>query len=557
MTLNWKRISPWLWGGLWLVLMSGALLFRPILPVDETRYLSVAWEMWLRDDYLVPHLNGATYSHKPPLLFWLINAGWGIFGVSDWWPRLVAPTFGLGCLYLTARLGKRLWPDHPIHLMAPFLLVGTFYWAIYTTLTMFDLIMCFWTLLGLHGLLDVLNGKNVRGWCLFAFAIGMGVLSKGPVTLVYLLPAGLFAPYWCAAPLNAVKWYAGLILATVSGALLALGWAIPAGFSGGEDYRNAIFWGQSAGRVVGSFAHGKPFWWYLAVLPGLVLPWVFWPTLWKTAWQKARSFRTAESSVARSADRGIRLTLIWSVATIVILSAVSGKRPHYLLPMFPALALLVSYLIVMHAQGHFIRGRLDVLPFALVSLLLATALLFAPEIGAAADKSVWVDPTTRVWSGPLFLITLVLLWRPPQEGISRVLSIAATSAATIWIIHGVASPSLSRAYDMRPVATYVADQQKQGIAVANFGKYHGQFNFLGRLTKPLAVTGQGNVVNWLKDHPRAKIISYYDKFKAQDKPEFMHPFRSKTIAVWDRATILAYPLVATRNSEGQRLSAQK
>ena len=62
------------------------------------------------------------------------------------------------------------------------------------------------------------------------------------------------------------------------------------------------------------------------------------------------------------------------------------------------------------------------------------------------------------------------------------------------------------------------------------------------------MTGQGNVINWLKDHPRAKIISYYDKFKAQDKPELIHPFRSKTIAV-DQATILAYPLVATRNSE--------
>ena len=213
------------------------------------------------------------------------------------------------------------------------------------------------------------------------------------------------------------------------------------------------------------------------MLPGLVLPWVFWPTLWKTAWQKARSFRTAESGVARSADRGIRLTLIWSVATIVILSAISGKRPHYLLPMFPALALLISYLIVMHAQGHFIRGRLDVLPFALVSLLLAVALLFAPEIGAAADKSIWVEPTTRVWSGPLFLITCVLLWHPPKEGISRLLSIAATSAATIWIIHGAANPALNRAYDMRSVAAYVADQQKQGIAIANFGKYHGQFNF--------------------------------------------------------------------------------
>lgn len=537
--------------------MSGALLFRPILPVDETRYLSVAWEMWLRDDYLVPHLNGATYSHKPPLLFWLINAGWSVFGVTDWWPRLVAPAFGLGCLYLTARLGKRLWPDHPIYLMAPFLLVGTYYWAIYTTLTMFDLIMCFWVLLGLHSLLDVLKDRGIRGWCLFAFALGMGVLSKGPVTIVYLLPAALFAPYWCATAINAMRWYAGLTLATVAGAALALGWAIPAGFSGGEEYRNAIFWGQSAGRVVESFAHGKPFWWYIAVLPGLVLPWLLWPTLWKNAWQKAQSFLTADTSMARAPDRGIRLSLIWSVTTIVILSAISGKRPHYLLPIFPALALLVSYLIVMHAQGSSIRGRLDVLPFTLVSLLLATALLFAPEIAAATDKSMWIGSTTRFWSGPLFLIALALLWRPPQEGLNRLLSIAATSAAAIWIIHAVASPALNRAYDMRPVAAYVAVQQKQGIAVANFGKYHGQYNFLGRLTEPVAVTGQGDVVNWLEDHPKAKIVSYYDKFEPQDKPAFTHPFRSKTIAVWDRRTILAYPLVATRNSAGRRLPAKK
>ncbi len=537
--------------------MSGAFLFRPILPVDETRYLSVAWEMWLRDDYLVPHLNGVTYSHKPPFLFWLINAGWGVFGVTDWWPRLIAPTFGLGCLYMTAYLGKRLWPDYPIYLMAPFLLVGTFYWAVYTTLTMFDLIICFWALLGMHGLLDVITGNSVRGWCLFAFAIGMGVLTKGPVALVYLLPAALLAPYWCATPLNALRWYVGLILAIFGSSVLALGWAIPAGLSGGEDYRNAIFWGQSAGRVVASFAHGKPFWWYLAVLPGLVLPWLLWPTLWKTAWQKAKSLRTAGVSLARSPDRGVRLTLIWFVATIIILSAVSGKRPHYLLPMFPALALLISYLIVVHAKSHFIRGRLDVLPFALVSLLLATALLFAPEIGARADKSVWIDHTTRIWSGPLFLIAVVLLLRPPQAVLSRVLSIAATSAVTIWVIHAVASPALSRAYDMRAIATYIADQQKQGVAIANFGKYHGQFNFLGRLTKPVAVTGQGDVVNWLKDHPKAKVISYYDKFEAQDEPEFTHPFRSKTIAVWDRRTILAHPLVATRNSEGRRLPETK
>ena len=58
--------TPWVWTGLWIVVMAAAVLTRPLMPVDETRYLAVAWEMWLGGDYLVPHLNGETYSHKPP-----------------------------------------------------------------------------------------------------------------------------------------------------------------------------------------------------------------------------------------------------------------------------------------------------------------------------------------------------------------------------------------------------------------------------------------------------------------------------------------------------------
>ena len=97
------------WTVAWLVLVAVALYARPPLPVDETRYLAVAWEMYVGGDYLVPHLNGAPYSHKPPLLFWLINLGWALFGAVEWWARAVAPlpvlveyaakwARGVGCL---------------------------------------------------------------------------------------------------------------------------------------------------------------------------------------------------------------------------------------------------------------------------------------------------------------------------------------------------------------------------------------------------------------------------------------------------------------------------
>ena len=72
---------------LWFALLLLSLLTRPLLPVDETRYLAVAWEMWQRGDFLVPFLNGAPYSDKPPLFFWLMHAGWWLFGVTEWWPR--------------------------------------------------------------------------------------------------------------------------------------------------------------------------------------------------------------------------------------------------------------------------------------------------------------------------------------------------------------------------------------------------------------------------------------------------------------------------------------
>ena len=69
-----NRFSLPVWAVCWLICLVSAIVLRPPLPVDETRYLAVAWEMWLRDDFLVPYLNGEAYHHKRPLLFWLMRA---------------------------------------------------------------------------------------------------------------------------------------------------------------------------------------------------------------------------------------------------------------------------------------------------------------------------------------------------------------------------------------------------------------------------------------------------------------------------------------------------
>jgi len=179
---------------LWLFLVTTALLCRPLMPIDETRYVSVAWEMWQSKSFLVPHLSGVPYSHKPPLFFYLIHLGWFIFGVNEWSARLTGPFFGLLNLFLAAHLARRLWPtERQISRIAPFVLLAMPLWTVMTTLTMFDLLLTFFTLLGAEGFLLAGRGKRLTGWGLVAIAIGGGLLAKG------LLAKGGCPPCHCTA----------------------------------------------------------------------------------------------------------------------------------------------------------------------------------------------------------------------------------------------------------------------------------------------------------------------------------------------------------------------
>ncbi|NES11909.1 hypothetical protein G3O07_22735 [Pseudomonas laurentiana] len=125
------------------------------------------------------------------------------------------------------------------------------------------------------------------------------------------------------------RWYSNTALALLAGACLALLWAIPAAIQGGEAYREMILWGQTTGRMVQSFAHARPWWWYLPILPILLLPWSLWLPLWRGL-----------PGLRAHAGAAERFCLAWFVPGLLAFSAISGKQVHYLLPLLPALILL-------------------------------------------------------------------------------------------------------------------------------------------------------------------------------------------------------------------------
>ncbi len=540
---------PLLWTGLWVLVMAAAISTRPPLPVDETRYLAVAWEMWQGGNYLVPHLNFEPYSHKPPLLFWLINLGWAVFGVNDWWPRLVAPAAGLASLFLTHRLARGLWPEAPAAAgAAPLLLFGGLYWALFTTLTMFDMILAFCTLLGLIGVVRAWRGQALSGFALLGLGIGLGVLTKGPAILLHVLPVALLAPWWAGGLAGGGpktpgwgRWYLGVLGAVVIGAAIGLAWAVPAGMAGGEAYREAIFWGQSVGRVVGSFAHQQPWWWYGMALPVLLLPWLLWPPAWRAA-----------AGLRKSAgDGGIRFCIAWLVPALVIFSAISGKQFHYLLPELPALALGLARLLFEGDERKSMPPIDQAVP-GLLAVVAGTVLIGLPAFGFPGQPS-WLELLESEWGLVMVVAGFVVLLTGKLLMTGRIGVVACLSAVIVVTIHLVFQPVLAAVYDLRPVAKRLAEWQRQGIALANFSKYHGQYHFLGRLEKPIIQIGmqRQDTENFLKRHPKGLIVAYHEALPRAAKPIAVYRFRNRLITVWKAETVIRHPGITERSAGSQ------
>ncbi|MHB1144730.1 MAG: ArnT family glycosyltransferase [Thiobacillus sp.] len=470
-------------------LTAVALLARPLTPIDETRYVSAAWEMWLRGDFLVPFKNGEPYSHKPPFMFWMFHAGWALFGVNDWWPRLVMPLFSAGALLLTYAMARRLWPDQAgLGGQAALILASALLWIFFSTTVMFDVMLAFWVLVGMHGVLAASEGKR-RGFVMLGIAIGMGVLTKGPVILLNLLPVTVLALWWNPG-LKWGRWFGGVSLAVLLGAAIALAWAIPAGMAGGEAYRNAIFWGQTADRMVESFAHRRPFWWYLPLLPLLLFPWFVWPGLWKALAHHRKT----------GLDRGTRFCLAWMLPVFVAFSFISGKQPHYLVPLFPAFALLAARVLADRS------GSRVGLP-ALLAAALGGALILAAsgQIAALHDRVAALPP---VWPGVLLVLSGGAAWVAGRRGFSPLLNLALLGAATLALLQLAAMRSLGPLYDIKPMAQAIRQLQDEGRPVANAAKYHAQYQFLGRLEAPLTELHGAELLRWLAAHPEGYMVIY-------------------------------------------------
>jgi hypothetical protein len=350
----------------------------------------------------------------------------------------------------------------------------------------------------------------------------------------------LLGPLWNDwARQHRARWYGGGVLALLFGGAMLLAWALPAGFSGGEAYRQKLFFTQTAGRVVDGLPqaqdlqnHARPLWWYLQWLPLLLFPFSGWPRAW-----------VAVASLRRPLEPGLRFALCWLLPTFIVFSLISGKQFYYPLPEFAGVALLLAGAIAVlreHRPALADNHWLGTWPLGVGGIVFAL-LLFALPILVAGNHlhGEWPDATAPYsrYFGVVFLLLGGLLLLRGRGELRRLAFAGLIGALALSILFTL---TLWPRYDLSPSARLLGAAGRANQAIGYLGSYDGQFHFEGRLTRPISeLYGDQAVQDFARAHPDGLIVVHPEKLAPQDLRYalLVQPFRSSWLVIWPAASL--------------------
>lgn len=358
----------------WLYMLGA----RTLVPTDEGRYAEMAREMLATNDWITPRLNGIKYFEKPPLQNWMNALTFAAFGLGEWQARLWTGLCGLLGIGLVAYTGRRVF-DARTGFYAGVILASSFFWAALSHVNTLDMGLAGMMTISLCALLlaqrEDADRRARRNWMLLCWAgMALAVLSKGLIGIV--LPGGVLVAY------TLVQRDFGLWTRLHLGAGLLVFFAITTPWFvlvslQNPEFPHFFFIHEHLQRFT-SKVHNRagPWYYFIPILALGILPWlgvIFQGLL--HGWRQKPEGRFNPN----------RMLLLWAVLIFAFFSVSGSKLPSYIIPIFPALALLIG--------GYLNRaGTRPVLAAAgLVLLLCAVGLAFVPRIALMGSEE-WERP---------------------------------------------------------------------------------------------------------------------------------------------------------------------
>ena len=355
------------------LLFLGCIIFHmvgtwslPLIDRDEPRFAEASREMIERGDYIVPRFNNQLRLDKPPLAYWAQVASYRIFGQNDFAARFPSAVAAALVAMSILAWGSRIGGNH-VGWWAAIIFTLSLQTFIHAKAAVADMWLVLFVTLAHWAGYELLfenserqtsnaqrstsNSEYRPWWFLFYLALAGGFLAKGPIAWTPLLTLAAMKLFVGDVELaKRFKFARGILLML---AIVAL-WGVPALIqTHGEFFRIGIgrhVVGRSFGAMEGHGANSLGI--YLLLLPfyfvtifASFFPWsIKLPALAKKLWP-------SRDKTCPEHGRRIDIYLVCSIAVIfIIFTLIKTKLPHYTLPAFPLLSLLLARHVIDHRQ---------------------------------------------------------------------------------------------------------------------------------------------------------------------------------------------------------------
>jgi len=310
--------------------------------VDEPNNAVCAREMLAAGNWWVPVFNGGLRFDKPALLYWLMMPLFSMFGVHEWTARLPSAMAMTALVGVVWYFGRRI-VDGRTGLLAALLLASSLHIVVIARAATPDplLILCAGFAL-LAFLCFYLEGLTNQGLLIAAYAaLGLGALAKGPVAI--LLPAMIVAVFLLlmgrARDIGRFRPFTGLAIILA----VALPWYAAVGVLTHGEWLNGFLLHHNIDRFIQPLQghRGFPGFYLLTFFLG----WLPWSGL------LAAAFAFGSWRLARLRQDPVRLFLLcWIAAFVIFFTLARTRLPNYVLPAFPAAALLMGCWVAGHEK---------------------------------------------------------------------------------------------------------------------------------------------------------------------------------------------------------------
>lgn len=388
--------------GLFLVLVwFGTLDTRHLLRPDEGRYAEIAREMFMTGDWVTIRYNALQYFEKPPFHMWLTAIAYSVFGVGDWQARLAVALSGMIGL-LASMLAATRWFGPRAGLLTGLALVAAPMWSVAGHFNSLDMTLsgalaCVLAFMLIAQHPETSPGAR-RGWMLACWAaMGVAILTKG---LVGIALPGLVLVVYTLVTRDFGLWKR---LHLVTGIVVMLAVTVPWFWliaKRNPAFLNFFFIHEHWDRYT-STVHsrkGAP-WYFVPLLVAGFLPWLgLAPRMWEVVRDRDGTMR----GVAGKSFQPALLAAIWAIAIFGFFSLSGSKLPGYIVPIFPALAILAGVALDHINERSWRRQTTWMLLVAIVGLA-GTPVLGALQNEATPNAVYRVFAT---WIGAAFVVML-------------------------------------------------------------------------------------------------------------------------------------------------------